>query len=264
MRMTHGNDAHGTCGSVTVGMHIMRLTHDEVRVGRDAHEQLKHIDLNLLVPLAVLLEEQHVTRAATRLGMSQAGMSRALGRLRETFDDPLLVRTPGGMCRSAAADSMMGPLRELLRSARSLVFEHRGFDPGASTRTFSLVFDGYFMELVLPRMLARIRTEAPGISFRLVPRGPGVHERLASGHLDLLADLGGMDLAGLRQQRIIDERVVVIAPIGHPLLDAPFDVHTFARYPSVLWEAWLQSLVAVADANKLLEQRLSNFVSASS
>ena len=51
---------------------------------------LRKIDLNLLVILEVLLEERHVTRAAERLDMSQPAVSRALQRLRETFDDPLL------------------------------------------------------------------------------------------------------------------------------------------------------------------------------
>jgi LysR family transcriptional regulator, nod-box dependent transcriptional activator len=50
------------------------------------------LDLNLLVALDALLGERSVTRAAQRVGLSQPGMSNALGRLRRLFDDPLLVR----------------------------------------------------------------------------------------------------------------------------------------------------------------------------
>src|ERR1700746_1547556 len=58
---------------------------------RDVH--LRNVDLNLLHALYALLEERHVSHAAKRSFLSQPAMSRALDRLRETFGDPLLVRT---------------------------------------------------------------------------------------------------------------------------------------------------------------------------
>ena len=57
---------------------------------------LRRTDLNLLVVLNALLEECSVSRAATRLGMSQPAASRALARLRALFSDRLLVDGPGG------------------------------------------------------------------------------------------------------------------------------------------------------------------------
>ncbi|HLR98323.1 MAG TPA: LysR family transcriptional regulator, partial [Mycolicibacillus parakoreensis] len=52
---------------------------------------LSRIDLNLVPALVALLDERHVSRAATRMGLSQPAMSRALQRLRRLFDDELLV-----------------------------------------------------------------------------------------------------------------------------------------------------------------------------
>lgn len=52
---------------------------------------LARIDPGLLVALHVLLEERNVTRAARRLGVTQSAVSHKLRRLREHFDDPLLV-----------------------------------------------------------------------------------------------------------------------------------------------------------------------------
>jgi len=57
---------------------------------------LRLIDLNVLISLEALLSEQHVSRAAQRIGLSQPAMSNALGRLRRIFEDELLVRTAGG------------------------------------------------------------------------------------------------------------------------------------------------------------------------
>ncbi len=59
-------------------------------------EQLGRIDLNLLIILQVLLEERNGSRAARRLHLSQSAVSKALGRLRETFDDPCSCARPTG------------------------------------------------------------------------------------------------------------------------------------------------------------------------
>jgi len=53
---------------------------------------LKDIDLNLIPALDARLQEQSVTRAATRLGLSTPAVSRALARLRDQLGDPILVR----------------------------------------------------------------------------------------------------------------------------------------------------------------------------
>ena len=62
----------------------MRITH------------LRQADLNLLVVFTALAEERNVTRAASRLLLSQPAVSRALQRLREMFHDDLLIRSPSG------------------------------------------------------------------------------------------------------------------------------------------------------------------------
>ena len=52
---------------------------------------LHRFDLNLLVTLDALLSERNVTRAGLRMNLSQSAMSGGLARLREFFQDELLV-----------------------------------------------------------------------------------------------------------------------------------------------------------------------------
>ena len=54
---------------------------------------LERVDLNLLIYLDVLLREKNVTRAAEQLGVTQPAMSNILRRLRNLFNDPLLIRS---------------------------------------------------------------------------------------------------------------------------------------------------------------------------
>src|SRR3984885_506623 len=67
-----------------IGISFMRITH------------LRQADLNLLVVFTVLAEERNVTRAASRLLLSQPAVSRALQRLRDMFHDDLLIRSSSG------------------------------------------------------------------------------------------------------------------------------------------------------------------------
>ena len=70
---------------------------------------VKRIDLNLLVYLDALLRERNVTQAANQLNLSQPAMSNGLRRLRELFDDPILVRTSEGMTPTERALSVSFP-----------------------------------------------------------------------------------------------------------------------------------------------------------
>jgi len=99
---------------------------------------LSNIDLNLLHTLDVLLAEESVTRAAQRLGRSQPAVSHALAKLRELFDDPLLVQHGRGMRRTPKADALAGPLERALRQMESVLALEQVFDPQETRRVFGL------------------------------------------------------------------------------------------------------------------------------
>ena len=58
---------------------------------------LRRVDMNLLVIFEALMFEKNLTRVAEKLFMGQPAVSAALGRLRDLFDDPLLLRNGRGM-----------------------------------------------------------------------------------------------------------------------------------------------------------------------
>ena len=72
---------------------------------------ISSFDLNLLKALDVLLREQHVSRAAELLSVSQPAMSRTLAKLREAFDDELLVRSGSGYALTDRASELIEPVR---------------------------------------------------------------------------------------------------------------------------------------------------------
>src|SRR3954464_8502309 len=96
------------------------------------------LDLNLLVPLDALLSERSVTRAAQRVGLSQPGMSNALGRLRRLLDAPLLFRQGAAPGPPPGAEALVGPVHEALELIRSALDAQRRFDPATDRRSFRL------------------------------------------------------------------------------------------------------------------------------
>ena len=100
-------------------------------------QQLSRIDLNLLVSLSVLLKERNVTKAAQRLYLSQPAMSRALGRLREIFDDPLLYRESNGLAPTQKALELQEPIDELLLSTQTILSK-KEFSPASCDNTFTI------------------------------------------------------------------------------------------------------------------------------
>ena len=94
--------------------------------------RIQNFDANLLVTLATLVRTRSVTRTAAQLGTSQPSVSRALRQLRQLLDDPLLVRTGGGMALTRRAEELVDPLQTWLTATGALL-EPQAFDPSLLT-----------------------------------------------------------------------------------------------------------------------------------
>ena len=122
---------------------------------------LRRIDLNLLVTLDVLLTEQNVTRAAERLYMSQPAVSVHLAKLRDLLGDPLLLPGPRGMRPTARAEALRGPLRDALESLSRAVSPAAAFDPANADLTWRIAATDYTESTLVLPVLQRLRAAAP-------------------------------------------------------------------------------------------------------
>jgi len=188
------------------------------------------MDINLLVALDALLSEGSVSRAAQAMNISQPAMSQTLGRLRDAFDDPLLIRAGRGMVPSALAESLELPLRGLLAQLEVLVSERGRFEPGTSRRTFRISCLDHYSGLHLPGLMQGLERVAPHVDVVATPLGyDGLAERLQRGDIDLGIGVF-LDSADLFQAKLHDEEFACILRAGHPALE-DWGPESFVRYP---------------------------------
>jgi DNA-binding transcriptional LysR family regulator len=174
------------------------------------------LDLNLLVLLDALLHERNVTRAAERVGLSQSAASHALKRLRDHFDDPLLVRGRDGMALAARAKALAAPIDHALRTLEATLRDSGTFDPRRSRHTFTIAMTDYLAVLLLPALHARVAREAHGIDLRVTAIVADVEATLSSEETDLVITMAAQpEEPGLYQQRLFEERYVCVMRRGH-------------------------------------------------
>jgi len=181
-------------------------------------------DLNLLLALEALLAERNVTRAAVRLNLSQPALSAQLRRLREIFGDPLLVPARRGVIPTQRALELQAPLREALKALRSVVAERLYFDPSVAEFTVAIAASDYAQRALIERIV-EIQREAPRLrlSWRqlYVPELVGQMER---GEVDLAVMTPNTAPKQLLTSPLFEERYVVIARHGHPVVKGSIDI----------------------------------------
>ncbi|MFQ6573255.1 LysR family transcriptional regulator [Pseudomonas sp. UM16] len=174
-------------------------------------DDLRRIDLNLLLTLHALLVEQHVSRAALRLHRSQPAVSHALAQLRELFADPLLVRRGGRLQATARAQALLEPLQQALEQLDDLLTDP-GFDPRKTRRSFRLAMSDYGARVVLPGLMRVLREEAPGIDLVVIQGSrEAMLGHLFDGEADLALGVFPDIAAELRVETLFEERFTCIA-----------------------------------------------------
>jgi DNA-binding transcriptional LysR family regulator len=186
------------------------------------------MDLNLLVVLDALLAEHSVSRAARRIHSTQPTVSRALGRLRSWFGDPLLTRTQRGMVPTPLGRALAGEVRALLERAEALVERRDTFDPASSQRTFHLTMTEYEQHVLCAPLLAGLRAVAPHVTVNMLPWSLGFPDALQAGTLDMAVCPPIARAPGLRSVELFADEQVVVVRRGHPAVRTKLTLRQFA------------------------------------
>lgn len=175
-------------------------------------------DLNLLFTLDAVLSEGSVVGAARRLRLSPSAMSRALARLRAETGDPLLVRAGRGLVPTPRALELQERVAQVVQDAEAVLRPSETPDLRRVVRTITVRTSEGFVENFGPRLVARVREEAPGLRLYFVQKATRDSAALRDGTVDLETGVvGAATSPELRELRLFTDQFIGVIRTGHPL-----------------------------------------------
>ena len=173
--------------------------------------RFEKLDLNLLVVLDALLEEQSVSLAAERLNLSQSGASAALSRLREFFEDDLLVLSGRTMTCTPRGEELKQPVKTALALIRDTIITPEVFDPALSERTISIAAIDVVGRVLLTEAVAMFSIEAPNMRFKILPLSDEPTAMLQRDNADIIIALDYLADASLPSKVLYEDDFVAIS-----------------------------------------------------
>jgi DNA-binding transcriptional LysR family regulator len=204
---------------------------------------LQKVDLNLLPIVLALYDEQNVSRAAQRLGMSQPAVSMALRKLRSVFNDQLFVRAPNGITPTPRALGLVEIARPLVARLYDELFAEVRFDATVSTRPFTFALSDVGEMVFLPKLLERLRAQAPNAAIRSVSMPPDeLAEGLESGDVDLaIGHFPDLRRQSFFQQRLFTHQFACLLRAGHPARQQRLSLDAFLAAEHAVVHAGVRS-----------------------
>lgn len=178
-----------------------------------------NFDLNLLLVLHVLLEERSVTRTGERLGRTQSAISNALKRLRDTFEDPLVVRTPEGLVPTQRTKELAPLIARIVHDAETCLLRPEKFDPSSAEAHFTIgAPDRFSLPVILP-LLETLGRVAPGIVINLRTTDSDYALRLIeAGEIDMAIGWFNEKPSHLASQFLFEDKFMCLCRREHPLV----------------------------------------------
>jgi DNA-binding transcriptional LysR family regulator len=161
--------------------------------------------------------------------MSQPAVSKALGRLRETFVDALFVRGPNGIVPTPRAHAIVRTARPHLQHLREGLLKGEHFDPATTTRPIVLGLSDIAEMAFLPSILDHLRVQAPKCPVvTFTARDASLAAALEKGDVDVAAGyFPALSARNFRQRRLSKHGFACLMRSGHSLWKSRLTVSAF-------------------------------------
>ncbi|MCK9507312.1 MAG: LysR family transcriptional regulator [Pigmentiphaga sp.] len=189
---------------------------------------LQRLDLNLLRVLDALITERSVTKAGSKLHITQSAMSNALKRLRQAVGDPLFIRVRSEMVPTDRAIALHKHVSEALRQVEQGFQLAADFDPATSDIQFKLALTDIGEVIYLPKLMRRLKEIAPNITVVSLQLSREQYPyALENGEVDLaighLPHLG----SGFLHHHLFDDEFVCLVRESHPRIRTTLSLKQF-------------------------------------
>ena len=219
--------------------------------------ELHNLSIQHLRVLDMVLRELSVSRAALLLGATQPALSKILSRLRDHFNDPLVVRAGGSLQPTPRAAELAEPLRLLIGAYERLNAASVRFEPRESRRVFKLLTTDVGMVRFLPALIARMEADGLGLRLESVPLDATRFEtKLENGSADIALGAFPEAQASIKRQHLYNDIYVGVARKAHPRFRALASKNAFLRERHILIMASSTGHAAHVAATDVLRNEL--------
>jgi DNA-binding transcriptional LysR family regulator len=199
-----------------------------------SHAHLRRLDLTLLLVFAEAMRTRKLGAVADRLGLTPSGVSHALARLRDIFQDPLFVRQSTGVRPTPRATAMLDDVTAAI-AALTRTIEQGTFDPAAIRRAFRIAAMDFGVTMLAPHLTEVIAKSAPGVQLSFVSLAkPDALRSLAGGQIDIAIGVFHEAPPGFRRRVLAQERFVTVARKKHPKLRGGLTLRRFVELDHLL------------------------------
>ncbi|MDM0044731.1 LysR family transcriptional regulator [Variovorax dokdonensis] len=224
------------------------------------------LDLEWLKVFDAVYATASVSKAADQLGMAQAAASTALNKLRTHFGDRLFERTAIGMQPTPYAQKIQPRLREALGHLELALAGREAFEPARATRRFRICLTDISEVVLLPRLLAHLQLNAPGVQIETEIVSASSARRLEDGEVDLAVGFMPQLDAGFYGQTLFRQNFVCLVAKDHPRIGLKLSKKGFAAEShatvasSGTGHAIVDKTIAKAGVTRKVAVRLSSFL----
>jgi DNA-binding transcriptional LysR family regulator len=214
----------------------------------------------------VLLKEKSVSATAKRLNLSQPAISSALAKLRDYFDDDILVSDGRSMVPTAFAEILHPLAEDMLGKAETLMNTSSAFDPKTSTRRFTISASDFTTNFLLAPLLLKQVNLAPSVRFELLPTGESSTTMFENGKIDLLITPDYFASERHPSSVLFEAEHVLVGCKNNPLLQSPvlMDDYLSAKHVAVRFGVNRQKSyaeeVSIPPSDDNIEVTVPNFV----
>jgi DNA-binding transcriptional LysR family regulator len=200
-------------------------------------ERLHGLNLNLLLTIDVVLRHRNLTKAAADLAVTQGAVSQSLARLREFFNDPLLVKVGNGMEMTALGEALQCHVAEILSLIDKTILIHEAFNPADAYGTLNICLTDMGEFALLPPLISRLQQIAPKLDVH-THNMPEDHlvEAMAAGRIDLAIAGPLGDVRELKQQKVFEHELVALVHRDCPLPDV-LTVEDYVSLPHIVLDS---------------------------
>lgn len=154
------------------------------------------LDFAALRTFQLVYKYKSFAAAAKELGMNPSSVSYTMDRVRRAANDVLFVKQGGSIAVTDRCRVIIERAERILAEAERLP-DDEAFDPSSAEGEISIVCTVYAREVLIPKVIRRLRAEAPGFRLRLTYNPAEAGKLLLDGSCDLALINGLISESGI-------------------------------------------------------------------